>query len=377
MTPASPASSQNTETLRQSLSEAIGRLNTGKLLVVGDFALDEMVYGTTERLSREAPVLILHHHHTDLLLGAGSNAAHNVAALGAHTTHIAGVCGNDPYQTHLLEALDKAGIQSSGLVTDASRPTTTKTRISGMANHSVTQQMVRIDRESRQPLSSDVEAELLANLSTLAPHVNALLLSDYGLGVMTPTVIAHCQQLAKDYNLLLSADSHQPLKLFSGATVVTPNQPEAEANVGHDLNTWPDRFRGGQTLLTQTGVQHVLMTLGGDGMLLCHRDGDILLGTVIPVFNRSDVFDVTGAGDTVIATLALALATGASLVEAALLGNLAASIVVKKYGTAVTSVQELQDALSHLPAELLSRIITRPLAEWQASVDGASVLVAN
>ncbi|MDH4378341.1 MAG: PfkB family carbohydrate kinase [Vampirovibrionales bacterium] len=372
-----PVPLPHAEALRQRLSEAIGRLNTGKVLVVGDFALDEMVYGTTERLSREAPVLILHHHHTDLLLGAGSNAAHNVAALGAHTTHVAGVCGNDAYQHHLLEALHQAGVQSSGLVMDASRPTTTKTRISGMANHSVTQQMVRIDRESRQPLSSSVEAELLDNLSTLAPHINALLLSDYGLGVMTPAVIAHCQQLAKDYHLLLSADSHQPLKLFAGATVVTPNQPEAEANVGHDLNTWFDRFRGGKSLLTQTGVQHVLMTLGGDGMLLCHRDGETLLGTVIPVFNRSDVFDVTGAGDTVIATLTLALATGASLVEAAVLGNLAASIVVKKYGTAVTSVHELQEALNQLSAELLNRITTRTLEEWQSNVSEAPVLVAN
>ncbi|MFN8614622.1 MAG: PfkB family carbohydrate kinase [Vampirovibrionales bacterium] len=364
---------------RDVLQHCVQRFSLGKVLVVGDLALDEMVYGTTERLSREAPVLILHHHHTDLLLGAGANAAHNVAALGAKTTLAVGTCGIDAYQQHLRTAFAKAHIDLEGLLEDSGRPTTTKTRISGMANHSVTQQMVRIDRESREPLSSVVEEAVKARLTALAPKVNALLLSDYGLGVMTPGVVAHCLALAQQHGLLLSADSHLPLKGFSGATVVTPNQPEAEANVGHSLDTWPQRFLGGQTLLEQTGVQHVLMTLGGDGMLLCHRSQDgVLLGTVIPVFNRSDVFDVTGAGDTVIATLTLALATGAGLVEAAVLGNLAASLVVKKYGTAVTSSAELLEALEQLPTRLLEAVETRSLADWQAqgihSAKGIGVL---
>ncbi len=362
---------------KAALQAAIQRFSAGRVVVVGDFAIDEMVYGTTERLSREAPVVILRHHHTDTLLGAGANAAHNVAALiegnRPNQVQAVGVVGADAYAPRLLEALTTARINTAGMVTDSARVTTTKTRISGMASQSVTQQIVRLDREDTQAITGAVETCLLDQLEAAASNADAILLSDYALGVVTDAVIDRCRELAQARQLVWAGDSHRALTLFNGATILTPNQPEAERNVGHALNTFAERLAGGQQLLESTGVQHLLLTLGGDGMMLFHRatvgqhtnDAETLLATPIPVFNRSDVFDVTGAGDTVIGTLTLALATGASLVEAAVLGNLAASIVVRTFGTAVPSQAELLDALTQLPEDVLASITTRTISQWQ------------
>jgi rfaE bifunctional protein kinase chain/domain len=352
--------------MRQRLEEAIHRFRQGRVLVVGDVAIDEMVYGVTERLSREAPVVILGHRRTDILLGAAGNAAHNLAALQAKHTAIVGVLGTDYYAGQLRDALVRDGIDASGMVADDSRPTTTKTRISGTANHSVTQQIVRIDRESRDPVSGLVETRLLEQMTRFAPDMDALLLSDYGLGVMTDAVIAEAQALARRYNLVLAVDSQKALSQFQQATVVTPNQPEAENNVGFALNTSASVLAGGRELLRQTNAENVLITRGQDGMVLFERSGRY---TEIPVFNRSEVFDVTGAGDTVIATLTLARATGAEITDAAILGNLAASLVVKRFGAAVTQPAELQDAMKQLDPALLDSIKYRhPLPEATQTV---------
>ena len=341
--------------MKETLSQIISKLGQGRVLVVGDLVIDEMVYGTTHRLSREAPVLILQHQRADIILGAAGNAAHNVSKLNAKRTAIVGVAGKDYYCSLLMDALQRDGIDACGLVQDEDRPTSTKTRISGIANHSVTQQIVRIDRESNAPLNSVVENRLLDTLTKLAPEFDALLLSDYGLGVFTPAVIAHCQSLAKKHNLIMAVDSQQDLSLFQGATTLTPNQPEAERNVGFNIDTPSDVLRAGQSLLEKTQGQSVLITLGESGMSLFERqaNGAEPKVTNIPVFNHSQVFDVTGAGDTVVGTLTLALTVGASLVEAAALGNLAASIVVKRFGAATTNQEELQAALSTLDEHLL------------------------
>jgi len=345
--------------MKSRLKQAIDSLARGSVLVVGDIAIDEMTYGTTQRLSREAPVLILGHEKTDILLGAAGNAAHNIAKLGAQKTAIVAVTGKDYYCSLLLDAMEKARVETVGLVQDADRPTTTKTRISGIANHSVTQQIVRIDRESRQPISAAVENAVLDNITKLAPNYDAILLSDYALGLVTDAVIERCCQLAKTHNLLLAADSHRDLALFQGATVLTPNQPEAENNVGYPLTTNDAVLRGGKDLLAKTNAQNVLITRGGAGMSLFEHNGQY---THIPVFNKSEVFDVTGAGDTVVATLTLALATGTPVVEAATLGNLAASIVVRQFGAATTTRQELHQALGRLSDEQLAEIQTQRLS---------------
>lgn len=326
--------------------------------MVGDLVIDEMVYGATHRLSREAPVLILKHQRADIILGGGANAAHNVSKLNAKRTTIVGVSGKDYYCSLLMDALQRDGIDTAGLIQDEDRPTSTKTRISGIANHSVTQQIVRIDRESNAPISAQVENRMLDVLTKLAPEFDALLLSDYGLGVFTPAVIEHCQALRKKHGLIMAVDSQQDLSAFQGATVLTPNQPEAEKNVGYDLDTPENVLRAGKDLLAKTGGESVLITRGESGMSLFERteNADAPKATNIPVFNHSEVFDVTGAGDTVVGTLTLALTAGASLLEASILGNLAASIVVKRFGAATTSQQELRAALDNTEDSLLSRV---------------------
>lgn len=339
--------------MKDALKRIIGKLNQGRVLVVGDLVIDEMVYGHTDRISREAPVLILSHKETHIILGAAGNAAHNVAKLDAKRTAVLGVSGKDYYCSLLIDALQRDGIDASGLIQDEDRPTSTKTRISGITNHSITQQVVRIDRESHAPVSGKVEMQLLETLARMAPEFDALLLSDYGLGVFTPAVIDRCQALAREHGLILAVDSQQDLGAFQHATFLTPNQPEAERNVGYDLDS-PARVRqAGADLLAKTNGESVLITLGGSGMCLFEKSGQV---TDIPVFNRSEVFDVTGAGDTVIGTMTLALAAGASIVEAAVLGNLAASIVVKRFGAATTNQEELLAALEKLDDGMLTRL---------------------
>jgi rfaE bifunctional protein kinase chain/domain len=342
--------------VKQTLRTLIPRLSQGRVLVVGDLVIDEMIYGATHRISREAPVLILKHQKTNIILGAAGNAAHNVAKLNAKRTTVAGVSGKDYYCSLLLDALQQNNIDTSGLIQDESRPTSTKSRISGIANHSVTQQIVRIDRESCEPISGDVENKFLDTLTRLAPEFDALLLSDYGLGVFTPAVIEHCQALRKKHGLLMAVDSQQDLSVFQGATVITPNQPEAEKNVGFDLDSPVAVTQAGHNLLAKSNAENILITRGESGMSLFERTGEGILETGIPVFNRSEVFDVTGAGDTVVGTLTLALTAGASMLEAAILGNLAASLVVRRFGAATTTQAELLGAVDTLEDDLLRKV---------------------
>ncbi len=347
------------------LENTISRLREGRIMVVGDVAIDEMTYGGTARLSREAPVLILNHHHTDILLGAAGNAAHNIAKLGAKRTVLIAVTGQDYHCSLLHEAMERDGVDTAGLIADADRPTTTKTRISGMVNQSITQQIVRIDRESRDPLPANIENKLLDQMTRIAKEgCDAVLLSDYALGVVSESVIGHCRALAKQYNLFWVVDSQQNLCLFEGADVVTPNLPEAEQTVGFEIQTPEALLRAGEWILNTSKVKNALITRSSDGMMLfesASAPDKEMKYTDIPVFNRSDVFDVTGAGDTVVGSLTLALATGASLLEAAVLGNVAASIVVRRFGAATTTPEELRQTLSELPEALMQQINTRQL----------------
>lgn len=341
--------------MRAQLKQAIEKFSAGRVLVVGDLAIDEMVYGVTSRLSREAPVVILDHKRTDIILGAGANAAHNIAKLSAKRVCMVGVAGKDYYCSLLLDALQRDGLDTSGLVLDEDRPTTTKTRISGIANQSVTQQIIRIDRESKVSVSAPVESQLLDKITAMAGDFDAILLSDYGLGVVTPDIIRCCQAMAKTHGLVFAVDSQKDLTHFKGSTVLTPNQPEAEQNLGYAIDTPEKLLEGGRDLLSAVESENLLITRGSEGMTLFERNGRV---SHIPVFNRSEVFDVTGAGDTVVGTLTLALATGTPILEAAVLGNLAASIVVKRFGASTTNPAELTQALEGLDDTLLNGVRT-------------------
>lgn len=330
------------ELTKSSLRRCILNLSGGRVIVAGDLLIDELLEGKPERISREAPVLILEHVDTVHIPGGAANTAHNITAMGGHC-HAIGICGEDEYAEKLATMLEAHGITHS-LVRDASRPTTVKTRILSKS-HSLMQQLLRLDRISHEPISKEVESALVHNLEQAGPSYRAIVLSDYKAGVITDGIIQACRRISSLHQTLLIVDAQQSFDRFKGVTLMTPNQPDTEKAVGYQLDTREALERAGQQILAATGAKALLVTRGGDGMALFQQNHDMV---ELPAFNRSDVFDVTGAGDTVVGTMALALVTGASFVEAMALGNLAAGIVVKKPGTAVTSQKEMIDTLEQL-----------------------------
>ena len=322
----------------EKLKGLVKKLNSAKVLVIGDLALDEMVYGDTERISREAPVLILQHTHTRFILGGASNAAHNVAKLNNGQVTVLGVVGEDYQAEDLKNAFVEANINCDSLISDKSRKTITKTRISGSCSHSITQQIVRIDRQTNAPISFTTEAKLVEQIEKLIPLNDVVILSDYHIGTLSDKIIKTVMDTAKKYSKKVIVDAQKDLNKYVGTYSMTPNLPDTQKHVGFYLNNKEDFLRAGNRLLEETSADNVLITCGAEGMVVIEKEGKY---THIPVFNKSKVFDVTGAGDTVTATYSLALAIGAEPVYAAIIGNIAAGIVVKQFGCATTSIEEI------------------------------------
>jgi len=336
---------------KNKLKSVIHNLNKGRVLVIGDFAIDEMIYGQTHRISREAPVLILKHTHTNIILGGASNAAHNISTLNSGKVAAIGLYGDDYHGPVLLNALNEASIDTSYMIKDPSRVTTTKTRISGSSTQSVTQQVVRIDREVNSFISSEIESKVIDNIRKIASNFDAILLSDYNIGMMTPAVIEESIKIGKENGLIVAVDAQEKLGRFKGATVMTPNQPDSEKTLGYMITDHDVLMKAGKDLLNKTSSDMMLITRGSEGMILFENDGTI---SSVPAFNKTDVFDVTGAGDTVVGSFTLALCAGAKGAEAVFIGNLAASIVVKHFGCATTTINELDENLEKLDMRNLS-----------------------
>ena len=330
---------------KEALIEGLDNLKKPSVLVVGDMAIDEMVYGTTDRMSREAPVLILRHYNTKIILGAASNAAHNIASLNDGKVSVIGTYGDDYYAPILLKTFNEAGVNTDYMVKDSKRATTVKTRISGSCSQSVTQQIVRIDRETIDPISKETEDKVIANLEKAIPLHDAVILSDYNIGLLTDRVIKTSIELCKKHNKIIVVDSQKDLERFEGVTSMTPNQPDTEKFVGFFIKDKESLEKAGKVMLNTTKADSVLITLGGDGMALFEKNGSFVK---VPVFNKTDVFDVTGAGDTVVATFTLAMAAGFSKKDAATIGNLAASIVIRYFGCATTTVDVIKNALQKI-----------------------------
>lgn len=330
---------------KEQLISYVKKLREPKVLVIGDLAIDEMIYGDAERISREAPVLILRHSNTKLILGAASNAAHNVSTLNNGKTSVIGVCGDDFQASQLREAFEKANVNCSRLVVDPYRKTTTKTRISGSITTSITQQIVRIDRQTDGFLSPDIETEVLNQIERAISEHDAIILSNYHIGTLTPKIVEKTIELANKYNKVIVVDAQKNLEEYKNITSMTPNLPDTQKSTGFKIETEEDLERAGDQLLKVTDAKSVLITCGADGMFVTRPHGNY---TKIPVFNKSEVFDVTGAGDTVTAVYTLALATGADPVYAAIIGNIAASIVVRQFGCATTTIEEILDAVDKL-----------------------------
>ncbi len=330
---------------KQELKEDLDKISKPRVLVIGDLAIDEMVYGNTARMSREAPVLILRHYDTKIILGAASNAAHNISTLNGGKVSVIGTYGDDYHGPVLIEALQSAGINTSYMVMDPERVTTVKTRVSGSCSQSVTQQIVRIDRETTAPLSPLVEAQFIANIEKAIPEHDAVILSDYNIGTMTKNVIEKTIETARRYGKIVVVDAQKDLDRYKGCTAMTPNQPDTEQFIGYFIKDKESLERAGKDMLEKTQADMILVTRGGDGMSLFEKNGEY---AKVPVFNKTDVFDVTGAGDTVVASFALALAAGISPVNSAIIGNLAASIVIRHFGCATTTVSEIKQTLDNL-----------------------------
>lgn len=330
---------------KEQLVSYIKKLYEPKVLVIGDLAIDEMIYGDAERISREAPVLILLHSDTKLILGAASNAAHNVSTLNDGKVSVIGVCGDDFQAGQLRETFEKARVNCGRLVVDPSRKTTTKTRISGSITTSITQQIVRIDRQTNALLNEEIEEEVLKQIERAIPEHDAIILSDYHIGTLTPRIIQETIRLANQHNKVIVVDAQKDLDTYKNITSMTPNLPDTQKSVGFFINNEEDLKRAGDKLLNETNARSILITCGADGMFVTRPNGNY---TKIPVFNKSEVFDVTGAGDTVTAVYTLALAAGADPAYAAIIGNIAASIVVRQFGCATTTVNEILDAVEKL-----------------------------
>jgi D-beta-D-heptose 7-phosphate kinase/D-beta-D-heptose 1-phosphate adenosyltransferase len=312
----------------------VARMEGRRVAVYGDVMLDEFVWGDVARISPEAPVPVVEIRRESVRLGGAANVLANLVALGARAT-LVGVVGRDRAAAQLTAKLDEfgAGRAEARLVTDETRPTTIKTRI--IAHN---QLVVRADRERRAPVAATVEDELIAALAATLEGADALVVSDYDKGAVTPRVLAEVlprAQAAGRHVLidpkLRNFDSYRP------ATLVTPNHIEALRLTNSEDDTDEGIAAAARSLRARVGCQAVLITRGERGMMLLAGDGvPLYVGTV-----AREVYDVTGAGDTVIATLAAALAAGATLAEAAALANHAAGIVVGKLGTATASAEEL------------------------------------
>jgi rfaE bifunctional protein kinase chain/domain len=324
------------------LFQLLERFNQARVLVVGDLTLDEFLTGQVERISREAPVLILRHETTRQVPGGGANAVYNLAKLGAQVKAV-GLLGKDDQGQLLRHMFDSSGINTQGILLAPDRPTVTKTRISGHSRQSVTQQIVRIDRKSDHLPDRDLQLQLANYIRSELDTVDAVVCSDYGDGVLTQPVITAALSHSRTI-----VDAQKQIQRYQGAMLFTPNLPEAEQAVGYAITNPQTLAQAGQDMLALTQAQQILITRGEQGMSLfdCNRTEQY-----IPAFNRTDVFDVTGAGDTVVAALTLSLTAGASFWEAAVLGNLAASIVVRQFGTTTTTPSEMKAALQALLEE--------------------------
>ncbi|MGE0616133.1 MAG: D-glycero-beta-D-manno-heptose-7-phosphate kinase [Bacteriovoracia bacterium] len=324
---------------RAHLTTALKAFQGTSVLVIGDVGLDRYTVGAVERISPEAPVPIVRVTEEQHKLGLAANVADNVAAL-AGKPRLTGLVGTDRVADDFRAVLTATGIDASDLVVDAKRRTILKERVV-----SERQQLLRVDYENTTPTDAATEEKLLRKISELLARVDVVILQDYAKGLISERLAAHVFTEAKKSQRLVLVDPHEstPLSRYRGANVLTPNRREAEALAGVRIEDEKTLLNAGEKILGATGGQHVFITLGKDGMAVFSA-GALGAMTKIPTYAR-EVFDVSGAGDTVVSVLALALATKASLEDAAVLANLAAGVEVSKRGTATVTPAEILQAM--------------------------------
>lgn len=319
-----------------------------KILVIGDAMLDEYLIGDTDRISPEAPVPVVKITSSRHLLGGAGNVAKNVRTLGGQVS-LMGIIGPDPAGQSIKEQLEQLGIEAH-LYVQRDRPTTIKSRI--LARR---QQVLRFDREVTQPLTPEKEADFLSMLPNCLNGCGAIIISDYGKGLITPSLMAGLRaciaRLALDIPILVDPKP-QNIAAYEHVTLLTPNAKETCESAKMPIRTTQELLAAGKAIMARLSCQHLVTTLGPQGMAVFHSQDDVWK---IPTVARS-VFDVTGAGDTVIATMALGLASGCALDMACVLANYAAGVVVGQVGAASVTPDQLRHAFSHLPQPVLERL---------------------
>lgn len=318
-----------------SVSRVVHRFPSVTVALVGDLVADEYVYGETDRVSREAPVPVVRFESSEIKPGGAANAAANLAALGVRVRTV-GVVGADAAGRGLVDALSRAGAEVDGTLVIRGRQTETKTRILAGGRSTTRQQMLRVDRSDPAPLSAAARRRLLAALDEACRGADALLVSDYGGGLFDMELIEKVRDIAQ--RMPVCVDSRHRIRAFTGVTLVKPNEPELIAAAGGVLGDDRAFERGCRKLLSELEVRALVVTRGRQGMwLLCPGERTVR----IPAHGPAEAVDVTGAGDTVLASLTAALASGTSFEEAMRLSNVAASVVVQKPGTATCTAAEL------------------------------------
>jgi len=314
--------------------------------VLGDLVADEFVFGEISRVSREAPVLILRHRERSVVPGGAANAANNLSDLGVNVLPV-GVVGDDEPGRLLLKYFRHKRIAVSDVLKDKSYSTITKTRILAGMTHTAGQQVVRIDREPQEPPNAHLTRELYLAARNYAHASDAVLVSDYGYGAATPAIVNALREKGKLGSVPIILDSRYRMLQYSGITATTPNEPEVEEALGVRIGQdWNKLIAAGEQIMERMKLQSLVITRGRDGMVAFdakHKPVDI------PIVGSDQVTDVTGAGDTVIATFTASLAAGATTEEAAQLANYAGGLVVMKRGTATVSQAELLEALEQAP----------------------------
>lgn len=321
---------------KKRLLEIIDNFSKSKVLVVGDLMVDQFIWGRVSRISPEAPVPVVEVTSENFLLGGSANVMNNIFSVGGKVK-VTGIIGSDGMGDLLIRNFEKMKIDTSGVIVEQSRPTTVKTRIIAQS-----QQVVRFDRENKDSVSLSSIEKMLEYIENIGDDLGAIVISDYSKGIISERLLQGIREVTAKRNIIVCIDPKQnDFSLYRGFDVITPNHHEAGRALGMEITCEDDLIKNGKSLLEKFGFKAVLITKGEEGMSLFEDGGGI---THIPTVAR-EVFDVTGAGDTVIGVFALCIAAGATFKEAAVLANHAAGIVVGKVGTAAVSQEELRKML--------------------------------
>lgn len=322
---------------RETCDNIISQFTGKRVLAIGDVYLDEYMLGEVVGISEEAPVPVFAFGESLFTPGAMANVANNVNALGADVI-LVGVIGSDDGARKLVEELSNRNIGTDGLFADPGRPTTHKVKVMAGSSQRTYQHVYRIDKESRQDINRELEQKIMTFLEESIEEVDALIISDYRNGVITPGLLPYAIRMGRKHNKIVTADSRGNLLDYEDVTVIKPNVAEVERTLEVSLETDDAIIAAGKALMERLKADTVLITSGKDGMWLFEQDGSPVH---MPADTQEEVADVTGAGDTVLATLTVALTCGATMREAAALSNYAAGISVRKLGAATVSPDEI------------------------------------